>query len=111
LDIQNRRTQSANVRNLVLVRRWMTAYEILCDETRHHVHLNTQNKTIPPKNEWEKLVEYLRATMYENGSVGVSELQYVGTCVRAQRIKIEKMRTHTRISERTHTVTNDEVYF
>jgi len=40
--------------------------------------------------------------------VGVSELKYVGTCVRTQRIEIEKMRTHTRISERTHTSTNDK---
>ena len=40
--------------------------------------------------------------------MGVSELKYVGTCVRAQRIKIEEMRTHTRFSERTHTATNDK---
>jgi len=73
LDTQNRRTQSANVPILVLVCRWTTAYEILCDETRHYVHLNTQNITLPP-----------------------------------QRIEIEKLRTHTRISERTHTATNDE---
>jgi len=53
LDTQNRRTQSANVRILVLVRRWMTAYEILCDKTWHYVHLNTQNRTKPPKNERE----------------------------------------------------------
>jgi len=108
LDTQNRRTQSANVRILVLVRLWMTAYEILCDETRHYVHLNTQNRTIPPKYEREKLAQYLRATLYENGSVGVSELKYVGTCVRAQKIENEKLRSHTRISERTHTATNDE---
>ena len=81
---------------------------MLCDETRHHVHLNTQNRTIPLKNEREKSIEYLLATLYESGSVGVSELKYVGTCVRAQRIEIEKMGTHTRISERTHTATNDE---
>jgi len=57
-----------------------------------------------------KLVEYLRVTLYENGSVGVSELKYVGTCVREQRIEIEKMRTHTKISERTYTATNDEEF-
>jgi len=92
------------------VRRWTTAYEMLCDETRHHVHLNSQNRTIPLKNEREKLIEYLQATLYDSGSVGVSELNHVGTCVRAQRIEIEKMGMHTRISERTHTVTNDEDY-
>jgi len=109
LDTQNRRTQPENEQNSFLVRRWTTAYEMQCDETRHHVLLNTQNRTIPPKIEREKLVKYLRATMYENRSVGVSKVQYVGTSVRVlQRIETEKMRAHTRISERTQTVTNEE---
>jgi len=108
LNAQNRRTQPENEQNLLLVRRWTTAYEMQCDETRHHVLLNTQNRTIPPKIEREKLVEYLRATMYEKGSVGVSKVQYVGTSVRVQRIETEKLRAHTRISERTQSVTNEE---
>ena len=108
LDTQNRRTQPENEQNLFLVRWWTTAYEMQCDETRHHVLLNTQNRTIPPKIEREKLVEYLRATMYEKGSVGVSKVQYVGTSVRVQRIETEKLRAHTRISERTQSVTNEE---
>jgi len=108
LDTQNRRTRSKIEQNLFLVRLWSTTYEILCDETRHHVLLNTQNRTIPPKNEREKIVQYLRATMYENGSLCVSEVQYVSTSVRVQRNETEQMRAHTRIIEPTQTVTNDE---
>jgi len=78
------------------------------DFMRRDTTPHTLERTIPPKTEREKLVKYLRATMYENGSVCVSEVQYVSTSVRVQGNETEQMRAHTRISERTQTVTNDE---